>query len=197
MKIQVICKGSTNHGLGHLFRTRTFSKEIRGNAIIQVVAIVDKNLENIFCELSGIVTFVRDENQVPELTKSFFPDIVVFDLTDITDEVFDVIKSIPKITASISPVFNQKTKIDFLFTRSKYGEAIEGVKTFGGLEYSIFNEYCSRIPINVYKKNLKKTNLPIAISMGGTDSPNKTLKIIKALAKFPYEITIWVALGEG
>ena len=88
-------------------------------------------------------------------------------------------------------------KTDLLFTRSKYTLPVKGVAVYGGLEYSIFNEACERIKTAEYKKNLNKKHLTISISMGGTDSPNKTLKILKALEDFPRELTLWVALGEG
>jgi spore coat polysaccharide biosynthesis predicted glycosyltransferase SpsG len=33
--------------------------------------------------------------------------------------------------------------------------------------------------------------------MGGVDAPNKTLKILEALARLEIDLTIWVLLGEG
>ena len=197
MKIQIICRGSVKHGLGHLFRTRTFFKEAIGKNEVQVIAIVEKELESVFWELRENTLFVRDEEKVVDLVKEYTPEVLIFDLTEITDFVFNEVKTFAKVTASISPVFNQINAIDILFTRTKFNNNYDNVITYGGLEYSIFNEYCTPINSITYKRNLKRPHLPIAISMGGTDSPNKTLKIIEALEDFPYEITLWVALGEG
>ncbi len=197
MKIQIICRGSSLHGLGHLFRTRTFAKAIQGLATVEVVAIIEKNLDDIFFEIKHRVKICRTDEEILPVVEKFAPDILIFDLTVISDDIFNKLKEIPRLTASISPVFNRKDKIDILFTRSKYTEKIKNVIIYGGLEYSIFNEYCTRIPAAQYKKNLNKPHLPVAISMGGTDSPNKTLQIIKALSNFPHGLTMWVALGEG
>ena len=197
MKIQILCRGSVKHGLGHLFRTRTFVKEAIVKNDVRIVAIVEKDLESIFWEVKDNTVFIRDEEKAVDIVKGYKPEVLIFDLTELTDSVFNRLKSYALLTVSISPVFNQTNTIDILFTRTKFNNKYDGVAVYGGLEYSIFNEYCTPINSTTYKRNLKRPHLPIAIAMGGTDSPNKTLKIIEAFVSFPYEITLWVALGEG
>ena len=197
MRIQIICRGSVKHGLGHLFRTRTFTKAAQEKHSIEILAIIEKDLENVFFELKDKVRFLRSENEILPLVNSFNPQVLIFDLTYIEEDLIRQLKFKAKLTTSISPVFNQMSKIDILFTRSKYYKHVKGVKIYGGLEYAIFNEYATRIDSHVYQRNLEKPHLPIAVSMGGTDSPNKTLKVIKVFADFQKELSLWVTLGEG
>jgi spore coat polysaccharide biosynthesis predicted glycosyltransferase SpsG len=197
MRIQIICRGSVKHGLGHLFRTRTFAKVARARYKTEIIAITEPQLEKIFYEFPDEVKYIRTDQECESLVRKFNPDILVFDLTEIDNEVFQSLKKYARLIVSISPIFSHTKEIDLLFTRTSYFEQVPGIKIYGGLEYSIFNEYCKKIPSYEYKKNLKKPRMPIAISMGGTDSPNKTLKIVRSLIHFPQELTLWVALGEG
>ncbi len=66
-----------------------------------------------------------------------------------------------------------------------------------GLEYAVVPEYCRRIPEGVFRHSLEARSPAIAISMGGTDTANKTLQILNVLARVRRRLLVWVMLGEG
>ncbi|HMR67750.1 MAG TPA: hypothetical protein PKE64_27380, partial [Anaerolineae bacterium] len=70
MKLQVVCRGSTKEGLGHLFRTRTFAKTAQLNHQVSVVAIVEPDLQVIFSELDCPVYFAEREQDILPLVQT-------------------------------------------------------------------------------------------------------------------------------
>lgn len=197
MKVQIICRGSIQEGLGHLFRTRTFTKVVQHLHETEVIAIVQENLESTLAELECPVRFVRDDAQVLSYVLHGKADVLIFDLTRIDTGVFRDINHVPRLTASLSPVFEHMEHIDVLFTRVQNPSPIEGVRIFGGLQYAIFNDHGVVIDDRTYERHLKLAELPIAVCMGGTDAANKTLAVVQALVQSTYPFTIWVLLGEG
>ena len=200
MKLQIICRGSEQDGLGHLFRTKTFAKIAQKHHTVEIIAIIPKQLEPIFSDsdLACTVRFVRtDENAIKYMDCHKKADVLLFDLVSISGKVFLHASKSSLLVASLSPTFEYAQHIDILFTRSGKVKPLPGVSIFGGLEYAIFSENCLVIGDIVYKHNLSQPNLPIAICMGGSDAPNKTLEVLMALKDFEGDSTIWVLLGEG
>ncbi len=197
MRLAVICHGSTRAGLGHLFRARSFAKYSRNQTPTRVFAILEEGLENTFYDINDITGFHYDQTSVYTDVAEFKPDVIVFDMLEVESDLFEKLEQLQTLKVSISPIFNRMDQIDMRFLRSKYYEPIDSVETYGGLKYAIVNEYCKRVPLSTFKRNLSQDYLPIAISMGGSDAPNKTLKVIEKLSKFQHELMIWVVLGEG
>ncbi len=197
MKLQVICRGSIQEGLGHLFRTRTFVKTAEQMCDIEILAIVEAELEVVLSELTCPVHFVRHDDDILSYIYSYAPDILLFDLIHIEAIVFQKAIAIPALTVSLSPVFEHMSHIDILFTRVKATQPIPGVQIFSGLEYAIFNDHGTIIDDATYEQNLALAELPVAVCMGGTDAANKTLAVLQALVQRTRATTIWVLLGEG
>lgn len=197
MKLQVICRGSITEGLGHLFRTRTFIKAAQKQHSVEVIAIVEQSLEALLHELQCPVHYVRSDSDAIPYVKGYAPDVLLFDLTRIDDEVFRAMARVPCMTVSLSPIFDHMADIDVLFTRAIRTPPIPGVRIIGGLEYAIFNDHGMVIDDATYERNLSMSDLPIAVCMGGTDAANKTLAVLQALVMMEREMTIWVLLGEG
>ena len=200
IKLLLITEGSFKNGLGHLFRTRTFAKAVNLVCDLMVIAKIDKQLENIFDEIKEITYYLNDKRTILNAAKKFEPSAIIFDMLSIDDYLFYQLKKMAIISVSISPIFSHLNEVDIIFSRTKFNKFdanINKPKVYGGLEYSIFNEFCSIISDQEYKKNINKDVFSISVSMGGVDAPNKTFRIIKSLAKFPYKLLIWVALGEG
>lgn len=197
MKVAVICSGSSKTGLGHLFRARSFVNYAKKKSNVKVFAIVEKGLETIFHDHAEITQILYSEETLTKKVLACKPDVIVFDLLFLTNSTFKKLKETGCLLVSISPIFDRMQGVDMLFVRSKYFTPINGVEIYGGLEYTIVNQYSQKISTSTFKRNLKKKHLPVAISMGGTDAPNKTLKVIKKLSTFPHSLTLWVALGEG
>lgn len=197
MKLQIICRGSTEDGLGHLFRVRTFAKTAQKLHDVEIIAIVQESLERILDDLACTVHFVRTDQDVLRFVNHSEADVLLFDLTRVDKGVFLAATERPLLTASLSPVFEHTEQIDILFTRSAKVPKILGVQIFGGLKYAVFSEHCLVIGDVPYQHNLALPNLPIAVCMGGADAANKTLTVLQALMKFESESMIWVLLGEG
>jgi spore coat polysaccharide biosynthesis predicted glycosyltransferase SpsG len=106
------------------------------------------------------------------------------------------------MTVSLSPIFNRLLEVDVVFHRTAIrGENWPAVGTKplvrSGLEYAIIGEHCHRIPEDMYRRNLEREALSIAISMGGTDAANKTLQVVRTIKQIPERLVVWVLLGEG
>lgn len=198
MKTLVICRGSVNEGLGHLFRSRTFANTVAEKGKdIKVIAIISEEMETLFQNVKFPFSFVKEDKEVIPLINAEAPQAIVFDLTVIDREVFDHAKQMKIRTISISPVFEWMEEIDLLFTRSDQSPDFKNVKVYSGLEYAIFNQDTVRIPDELYRHNLKNKKLSVAISMGGGDAANNTLEVLKSVIHLQEPAVFWVLLGEG
>lgn len=195
MKLGIVCKGSTELGLGHLLRTRSFVQSIEHLHEVTVFASVGPGLESTFSETTADVRFFSHEHELVDLVGDL--DILLFDLTHLDDWTFFKLKHRAKLIASISPVFNQAKHVNVFFTRNRNYTPMPGVKIFGGMEFAIFNHHCKPIDAETYERNLGSSDFPIAVCMGGGDAANKTLAVLEALVSIPVPCTIWVLLGEG
>jgi len=197
LKLHIICKGSPKLGLGHLTRAKTFAKVAAEKHHVCITAIIPKELECLFIKEKCEKKFVRNDLEVINKINAFCPDVLIFDLVDINESVFNRIKQNTALKVSLSPVFSLMKKVDLVFTRTKNVPDYPGVNFCSGLEYSIFNDTCTRISSSEYKKNLQQNFLSVAISMGGADASNKTLLVLRELVKIENDVTFWVILGEG
>ena len=198
MRIFIITEGSEQSGLGHLYRVKSFALKFLKEEHISIKIYIDisKNLISIFSDLEKfLVHKTTNENLVKEI-QHFRPDFIIFDLLKIDDLLFEKIINLNVKTVSFSPIFNKLEYVDYLFTRGnlKYPK---GPKIFSGIEYVLIGNHVKKISEEIYKSNLNEEFLPIAITLGGTDAPNKTLNVIQSLVKYKKKLQIWVLLGEG
>ena len=197
MKLQVVCRGSVQEGLGHLLRTRTFARHAAPEHDLEVVAIVEPELENLLAGLACRVRFVRSDAAALECLRAFEPDALMFDTTRFDPGLMDDAASAGFLVGSISPVFEHLARMDVVFTRTRRNASLGSARVYGGLQYAIFNDYCQAIDDASYERSLGRKELPIGVCMGGADAANKTLIVLQALAGLVEPTTIWVLLGEG
>ncbi len=198
MNFTLICKGGVNTGLGHLHRTISFVEGAKEFASFNVIAIIDKGLENLFKDIPTTVFIYNDTELTTALNLiTGEADTCIIDMVELSENERKIIRSRYKRIVSLSPVFNDYSIIDVLFTRFSEYNYPQHIKVFSGLEYAIFNTNCRQISDEEYNRNLEEKQLTIAVSMGGVDAPNKTRTILEALAKLNQDYTIWVLLGEG
>ncbi len=197
MKLQVVCRGSVQEGLGHLLRTRTFARHAAAGHDVEVVAIVEPELENVLAGLSCPVRFVRTDTAAVERLRAFGPDALIFDTTRFEATLMDEAAAAGFLLGSISPVFEHLARMDVVFTRTRRNVALGSARVHGGLQYAIFNDHCQAIDDATYERSLTRAELPIGVCMGGADAANKTLIVLQALAGLEQPTTIWVLLGEG
>ena len=198
MKILFLSKASTKIGFGHLIRSKTLANgfaEINKDLEIDFITVGDDSVQKMLVSSPFFVKVFSTENEI-QITKNY--DLVFFDMMEISDKKFNEIKKRSKLLISLSPIFNKQPEVDVLFHRTKYIDDVDlPEKVYAGLNFSIIQKDCKKIGAGLYEDNLNSSSFPVAISMGGGDAPNKTLRVLKSLKKCKVPATFWVMLGEG
>lgn len=198
MRIFIITEGSDQSGLGHLYRVKSFALKClkKEHISIKIYTDITKNLLSIFTDFESLLIYKTTNDKLLNLIRRYNPDFIIFDLLKIDEVLFNKIKKLNIKTVSFSPIFNKLQKVDYLFTRGD-SNFIKGPKIFSGIEYVLIGNHIKKINEEAYKFNLSENFLPIAITLGGTDASNKTMKIIQSLVKYEKKLQLWVLLGEG
>jgi spore coat polysaccharide biosynthesis predicted glycosyltransferase SpsG len=197
MRIQILCRGSTEEGLGHLFRAAAFAAEAAKSHQVQVLAVAPQKLDSLFTEIGEITRLIDDEALLPELVRTFRPDVAVIDMTSMPPHILSAVKSAAGMLACISPVFDGMAQIDLYASRIPAPNAGPDTVSHAGLDYTIFNAECRPIPDAEFESSLADGPLQTAICMGGSDSFNKTLHVLSALTRAREPGLFWVLLGNA
>lgn len=200
LKALFICRGSARCGLGHVVRARTVALELQNTATVKIAVIGDEYVTNLLAHKGLDFLVFTEDSSVMDYYREFRPDVVIFDLIDFSPDHFWQIQA-NVITISLSPIFDFLGEVDLIFHRTSYlGEEWPKSSKSAlrcGLEYAVVAGHCEKIPSKVFEANLYRGPLSIAISMGGTDAANKTLRTLKTVKAIPEKILFWVLLGEG
>lgn len=200
MNILFVCKASTRIGLGHLIRSRSLANQFLGmfpNLKISFKVVGEPLVSRLLTRVNYVPEIYDDEQSV-SLNETY--ELCFFDMMDASDDFFSRIKNVSGLTISLSPIFNQMSKVDILFNRTQFHnltEAEQPKKIYAGLKYTIIQEDCKKIKTSIYEDNLDLDQFPIAISMGGGDAANRTLDFLHSLKECKVPATFWVMLGEG
>jgi|10_taG_2_1085330.scaffolds.fasta_scaffold00201_5 spore coat polysaccharide biosynthesis predicted glycosyltransferase SpsG len=203
MNFSFIIKASTEIGYGHLIRSKTLASSIQelkheSDRVFYYV-IGNKTLDGLLFNVCfNYKIFKSEEELFSQREKLFLDGIVIFDLLSVGDKLFNLANSSSCIV-SLSPFFNHMDKVETIFHRTKYHNYLFNKKTtvHKGLEYALIQEGCEQIDTASYKKYLNEDRMSIAVSMGGGDAANKTLKVIKQLNKLKNKYVVWIMLGHG
>lgn len=200
MKCLFICKASTSLGLGHLSRSKTLAEdfsELNLECQIDFRIIGEPYVNNLLSDFPLKYSLYKHEEDL-KIEKNY--DVAIFDTLSLGNELLQIVKHKTKLLVSISPVFDQMQHMHLLINRTRYfSDEIErlSLRKIGGPEYSIIQHGCQKISVRDYKTALHHKKLSIAISMGGADAANKTLKLIGILKNLDIPVIFWVMLGEG
>ena len=201
LKVLFICSGSAHNGIGHVIRSRTVARAMRQSASVKMVVIGDAYVNNLLADSELDYVIVTREEEVTRAFGEHAPDVAIFDLMHYGEVNFRAIRQ-STLTVSLSPIFNCLFGVDVVFHRTAIpgenwpvGDTKPLVRS--GLEYAIVGEHCHRISEEVYRQNLERDTLSIAVSMGGTDAANKTLQVVRTIKQIPERLLVWVLLGEG
>jgi|GEM_PF-857835 len=195
-----ICRGSTREGLGHVTRSLSVIKQIlRDIPHVRMIILGDEFAAELVKNVGIGIEVCKEDFEVNALIEAFKPNITFFDLNKLDYSVFQTAARI-SFTAALSPLFEYMNEVDVAFNRTKYFKAditLPEEKRRFGLQYAIIPENCLQISEKVYVENLTRKVFSIGVSMGGTDSANKTLQVLEAIKVLKQPTIIWCLLGEG
>jgi len=200
-RVLFLCRGSTRDGLGHVMRSRTVAESMRGLASVQMVVIGDRYVSALLHGRTVPHVVVEDESAALAEYTAMSPDVVVFDMLRFGRDPFRwIAQSCP--TVSLSPVFDRLHEVDHFFHRTvevgdDFDAASFGGVVHAGLEYAVIRPECRAIEESAYRRHLDDRALAVAISMGGADAGNKTLRVLQRMRRITRPILFWILLGEG
>jgi spore coat polysaccharide biosynthesis predicted glycosyltransferase SpsG len=193
-----VCRGSRRDGLGHVIRTRAFVERMPEGASVQIVVIGDDVAADLLRGLDLPWHLVGDDAAVVEHLEPSI-DVVVFDTIPLERAVFDACAESAEVTVALSPIFDHLERVDLAFSRTRYGadgSTSQPANRRSGLRYAIVRPECQPIDTEPFVRKSEEP-LAVAISMGGADAPNRTLRVLEALRGIPTPATFWALLGEG
>ena len=200
-RVVLVCRGSAEIGLGHVMRCRTVATALTGNASVHVVTLGDPDIcANL---LSPLVPFTHaeDDRDAVRVAARHGAEVIAFDMLEFAPDAFDRIPD-AVTTVCLSPIFNLLDRVDLAFTRAM-SPVHESLLARGrpviraGCRYTTISPHCRRVDTEVYRRGLSMQPLAVAVSMGGADAPNHTLRILETVRDLDTGILFWVMLGEG
>jgi spore coat polysaccharide biosynthesis predicted glycosyltransferase SpsG len=201
-RILFVCRGSTRDGLGHIMRSRSVAKEMSRLAAVKMLVIGESYVDALLRGRGLNYEVASDESQFAPAVRTFKPDVIVFDTLTASAATIRLAKS-QAMVVSLSPVFDQLREMDLVFHRTKYHgsdwkyDLNTGPELRCSLDYAVVRDNCIKISHDEFSENLGQDRLAIAVSMGGADAGNKTLKMLRALTVVQKPLLIWTLLGEG
>lgn len=201
LRVLFVCRGSRQDGLGHVMRARTVAQEMGRRDSIQIAVVGEEWVDSLLDGRGLNYSILSDCAGAMEVFREYRPHIVVFDLLEFPSDMVGEIKR-SAMTASLSPIFNGLGQVDIVFHRTKYhgGDWIfdsVGPQLRCGLQYTVLRRNCVKISDEQYQQTLNQNQLSVAICMGGSDSENKTLRLLQDFRSLPSKLLLWVLLGEG
>ncbi len=200
-RILFLCRGSLRDGLGHVTRSRTVAERLAGRAEVKFIVIGDGCAEPLL--LGRGLDFIADADEAAARVcfREFAPAIVVLDLLTL-DREFCRALAVGALTVGLSPIFDGLENLALCFHRTAqpgpdWHFSPGRPELRAGLRYAVVSAHTTRIPEPVFEHHAADPTLSIAISMGGTDAANKTLRVLDQLKKLPQRLLIWLLLGEG
>lgn len=199
--IVFIVRSSLRDGLGHLVRSLAVLLELRPLHPVRLLLLGDgsgrhlnesENVEFITCS---------SDRDAAEAAVEMGALMVVFDTLHFEEEAFSSLP-IDVPTVSLSPIFTRMADVDHLFHRTCKGDpSWPGEGTFPevhrGLHYAVLPRWLKRTSTSTYREHLCEDKLGVAISMGGTDAPNRTLSLLKLFGQCHAPLVLFVALGDA
>lgn len=199
--IVFVVRASVRDGLGHLVRSLCVLRELVQRSPVHLLLVGDTSGSHLANE-SGIPwTQCTTDEQVADECSRRQPPVVVFDTLRFDDHPFQRVSS-GVITVSLSPVFTQMHRIHHLFHRTVHEDPSwsreRGFPTLHkGLHFAVLPSWLKRVTTRHYREHLQEEKLAVAISMGGTDAPNRTLSLLQLLGQCPARLVLFVALGDA
>ena len=118
MNILFVCKASTKIGLGHLIRSRSLANqfnEMFPNLTISFKVVGEPLVSRLLTRVKYLPEIYEDEQNV-SLNGTY--DLCFIDMMVASDDFFRRMQDVSKLTISLSPIFNQMSRVDLLWDES-------------------------------------------------------------------------------
>lgn len=199
-KVLCLCRGSVQDGLGHVTRSRAVAQALAAEASVRFVVIGD-GCSDALLEGRGLdFRSVRSEQEAMAQAEDFAPDMVLLDLLHMEPARCRGLAQ-RATTISLSPIFNGLAEVDLLFHRTARVRPewrnCGRLEVRAGLRYSVVSPHSTPIPREIYLHHLEPERLSLAVSMGGTDAANRTIRVLETFKAARRRWLIWVLFGEG
>lgn len=196
-----IVRASVKDGLGHLVRSLCVLRELSLLNPVKLLVLGDRSGVHLIDEAGIPWRQCATDGEAVSQALEAQPKVIVFDTLDFDPTAFD---QVPKdlVKVSLSPVFSRMAQMDHLFHRTQIEPpAWAGQNPFPqihkGFEFAILPPWLKRISTEHYQEQLAEDRLAVAISMGGTDAPNRTLQLLKLFGQSRSRLVLYVALGDA
>lgn len=197
LKVLFICRAAVKDGMGHLFRCRSMIEAAPADVDAYLVTSGFPNQSVDIPGLAAPVTVTGDDADYIRTAEEIQPDVLMFDLNELDRTLFNRLAA-DRFTACLSPLFQHIPGVHQLYHRTSYvSQSMTGPEVFAGLEYAVVSSNSLPVSDNHYRELLSEPRFSVGINMGGSDAPNKTLEVLRALSGFTDESIIWVFLGVG
>jgi len=193
-KIVVRVDADVNIGLGHVYNMLTILNNIRNENVL-IIMKADKNLGlKKFKEHLYNVKCISDDKEFWKIIRDYKPDIVFNDILNTATDYIKKLKNKGIFVVNFEDLGEGRKFADLVFN-----PIFENKKQLKN-EFYGSNYACVREEFRVFKrKQIRKNVEKIAITLGGVDKNNNTLKIISIIKKFKLlkNVRIEVILGLG
>jgi spore coat polysaccharide biosynthesis predicted glycosyltransferase SpsG len=201
LPIVFVVRASVHDGLGHLVRSLCVLRELKTKAPVHLLLLGDGSGAHLIEEARITCTHCTSDIHAARLVSKAQPQVVVFDLLRFDARAFAVVAA-AATTVSLSPTFSQMASVDHLFHRTAVADPAwaaepEFPTIHKGFRYTVLPPWLKRVTTGQYTEQLWEERLAIAISMGGTDAPNRTLSLLDMLGRTTSNLVVWVALGDA
>ena len=193
-KIIVRVDGDVNIGLGHVYNMLTVLNNIRNEDIL-IVMNQRKNLgKQKFFEHLYNVEFFSTNQELWKIIRKFKPDIIFNDILNTDKTYVEKLKKMNLFVVNFEDLGAGRKSADLVFN------AIFENKNKLNHEYYGSEYACVRDEFRVFNRiKQKKKFSKIAITLGGVDKKNNSLRILSIIRKFGLlkNIKIEIILGIG
>ena len=193
-KIVVRVDADINTGLGHVYNMLTLLNNIRNEDVL-IIMNAKKNLGfKKFKEHLYTVKTYSNENEFWKIIRYFKPDIIFNDILNTTSNYVKKLKKEGIFVVNFEDLGEGRKFADLVF--NPIFESKKQMKN----EYYGPNYACVREEFRIFKrKKIRKRVENIAITLGGIDKNNNTLKILSIIKKFQLleNVKIKIILGLG
>tara|TARA_B100001540_G_scaffold298082_1_gene301322 strand:- start:6278 stop:7915 length:1638 start_codon:yes stop_codon:yes gene_type:complete len=193
-KIIIRVDGHSTIGLGHVYNMLTVLNNLRNEDIL---IVMNKNRSlgsNKFKEHLYNVKFFSDKNSLWKIIENFKPDIVFNDILDTDPNYMKKLKRYGIFTVNFEDSGKGKKFADLVFNPI-YEKTKTSKNEFYGHKFA-----CVREEFRVFQKMKTQKNIKkVAITLGGVDKDNNTLKVLSLIKEFNLlqDVELIIILGFG